>query len=88
MENGPNSIWDTSDKSTYYKGKRPISNTSLFLLPTKRTWNYTATLKPKYITTVNNINRRKERKRRRRLENKLSNVFITEEEDNMQDAYI
>jgi hypothetical protein len=36
-----------------------------------------------YIITVSNINRRKERDRRRRLENKLSNVFVTKEEDNI-----
>jgi hypothetical protein len=56
--------------------------------PAKRTRNYTATPDPEYITTVGNVNRRKERDRRRRLENKLSEVFVTEEEDDMQDAYI
>ena len=47
-----------------------------------------AILELKYITTVSNINRRKERKRRRRLENKLSDVFVTKKEDNMQDIYV
>jgi hypothetical protein len=42
-----------------------------------------AILELEYIITVSNINRRKERERRRRLENKLSNVFITKEEDNI-----
>ena len=37
---------------------------------------------------MGNINRRKERDRRRRLENKLSDVFVTKEEDNIQDIYI
>ena len=37
---------------------------------------------------MGNVNRRKERDRRRRLENKLSDVFVTEEEDNIQDVYI
>jgi len=32
---------------------------------------------------VGNVNRRKERDRRRRLENKLLEVFITKEEDNI-----
>ena len=41
-----------------------------------------------YIITVSNINRRKERERYRRLENKLLEVFVTKEEDNMQDTYI
>ena len=36
-----------------------------------------------YIITASNINRHKERDRRRRLENKLSNIFITKEEDNI-----
>ena len=36
-----------------------------------------------YIITIGNINRRKERDRCRRLENKLSKVFITKEEDNI-----
>ena len=56
---------------------------------TKRTQNhYTATADPEYITTVGNVNRRKERDRRRRFKSKLSEVFVTEEEDNMQDAYV
>ena len=42
----------------------------------------------KYIITINNINRRKERDRYKRLKNKLSNIFVTEEEDNIQDIYI
>jgi len=41
-----------------------------------RTWDYRAILDLKYI-------RRKERDRRRRLENMLSDVFITKEEDNI-----
>ena len=60
-----------------------MSNTSLSLLPTKRTRNYTAILEPEYIITTSNVNRRKERDRRRRLENKLLEVFITEEKDNI-----
>ena len=32
---------------------------------------------------VGNINRRKERERRKRLESRLLEVFITEEEDNI-----
>ena len=43
---------------------------------------------PEYIIIVNNVNRYKERERRRRLENRLSEVFVTEEEDDMQNAYI
>ena len=65
-----------------------MSNTSLSLLPTKCTQNYTPIPKLEYITTVSNINRRKERNRRRRLENKLKKVFITKKEDNMQNVYI
>ena len=42
-----------------------------------------AILELEYIITTSNINRRKERDRRRRLENKLSEVFITKEEDNI-----
>ena len=38
---------------------------------------------PEYIIMVGNVNRRKERDRRRRLENKLLEVFITKEEDNI-----
>ena len=41
-----------------------------------------------YITTISNINSRKERERYIRLENILLEVFITKEEDNMQDIYI
>ena len=37
---------------------------------------------------VGNINRYKERERCRRLENRLLDIFITEEEDDMQDIYI
>ena len=70
-------------KSAHYRDKRPISNASLSLPPAKRTRNYTAILELGYIITVGNINRRKERDRRRRLENKLSDVFITKEEDNI-----
>jgi len=63
-------------------------NASLSPPPAKRTWNYTPILELEYITTVSNINRRKERNRRRRLKNKLKEVFITEEEDNIQNVYI
>ena len=42
----------------------------------------------KYIITINNINRRKERDRYKRLKNKLSNIFVTKEEDNIQNVYI
>ena len=38
---------------------------------------------PEYIIIVSNINRRKERDRRRRFKSKLLEVFITEEEDNI-----
>jgi hypothetical protein len=88
VENGPDSTRDTSDESARRRGKRPMSDASPSLPPTKRTRNHTATPEPEYITTVGNVNRRKERKRRRRLENKLSDVFVTEEEDDMQDAYV
>src|SRR6266702_8121026 len=37
IENGPNSIQDTNDKSACHRGKRPISNVSLSLPPTKYT---------------------------------------------------
>jgi hypothetical protein len=47
-----------------------------------------AALELEYIITVSNVNRRKERERRRRLESRLLEVFITKEEDNMQDIYI
>jgi len=85
---GPNSIRDASNESAHYRGKRPMSNASPSPPPAKRTWNHTAIPDLEYITTVSNVNRRKERDRRKRLENKLSNVFITKEEDNMQDTYI
>jgi len=42
-----------------------------------------ATLDLEYIITISNINRRKKRDRRRRLENKLFNIFVTKEEDNI-----
>jgi hypothetical protein len=42
-----------------------------------------AILDLEYIITISNINRYKERDRYRRLENKLSNIFITKEEDNI-----
>ena len=87
-ENDPDSTRDTSDESARRRGKRPVSNASPSLPPAKRTRNHTATPEPEYITTTGNVNRRKERDRRRRLENKLSEVFITEEEDDMQDAYV
>ena len=45
--------------------------------------NYIAVPDLEYIITIGNINRRKERERRKRLENILSNVFITKEEDNI-----
>src|SRR6266702_2747910 len=48
--------------------------------PTKRARNHTAAPEPEYIITVGNINRRKERERRKKLENTLSDVFVTEEE--------
>ena len=83
IENSLDSIRDIGNESARYRGKRPISNASLSLLPTKRTRNYTAILEPEYIITVSNVNRRKERERYRRLENKLSNIFITKEEDNI-----
>ena len=63
-------------------------NTFLSLLLAKYIQNYTAILDPEYIITINNINRYKKRDRRKKLKNKLSHVFITEEEDNIQDAYI
>jgi hypothetical protein len=42
-----------------------------------------AALELEYVITVSNINRCKERERRRRLESRLSEVFITKEEDNI-----
>ena len=47
-----------------------------------------ATLKLKYIIMVNNVNRCKERDRCKRLENKLLEVFVTREKNNIQDVYI
>src|SRR6266702_3375220 len=47
-----------------------------------------AILEPEYIIMVSNVNRCKERDRCRRLENKFLKVFVTGEEDNMQDIYI
>jgi hypothetical protein len=88
IKNGLDSTQDISDKNAYYRDKRPIFNTSLFLLPIKCIWNYTATLELEYIITVSNVNRCKERERHKRLENKLFDIFITEEEDDMQDIYI
>ena len=86
---GPDSTRDTSDNSARRRGKRPMSNAPQSQPATKRTQNhYTATADLEYITTVSNVNRRKERDRRRRFESKLSEVFVTEEEDNMQDAYV
>ena len=85
---GPDSTRDVSDESAHRRGKRPMSNASPSPPPAKRTRNHTAIPDPEYITTVGNVNRRKERDRRKRLENKLSHVFITEEEDDMQDAYV
>ncbi len=80
--------FQSTAESARRRDKRPMSDASPSPPPAKRTRNHTATPDPEYITTVGNVNRRKERDRRRRLENKLSNVFVTEEEDNMQDAYI
>jgi hypothetical protein len=54
----------------------------------KRARDHAAAPEPEYVTTVGNVNRRKERERRRRLESRLSEVFVTEEEDDMQDAYV
>ena len=45
-------------------------------------------LELEYIIIISNINRRKERERYKRLKNRLLKVFITEEEDNIQDVYI
>ena len=47
-----------------------------------------AILKPKYIITINNINRHKEKNKYKKLKNKFLKIFITEKENNMQDAYI
>jgi hypothetical protein len=79
---------DTSDKSAGRGAKRPTSNASSSQPPAKRARGHTAAPEPEYITTVGNVNRRKERERRKRLENILSNVFVTEEEDDMQHAYV
>jgi hypothetical protein len=66
-----------------------VSNASSLSQPAaKRTWDYAAVPEPEYVITVGNVNRRKERERRRRLESRLLEVFVTEEEDDMQDAYI
>jgi len=61
-----------------------MSNTSsLSQPPTKRARDHIAAPEPEYVITVGNINRRKERERRRRLENTLSEVFVTKEEDDI-----
>ena len=49
----------------------------------KRARDHAAAPELEYVTTVGNVNRRKERERRRRLESRLSEVFVTEEEDDM-----
>jgi hypothetical protein len=89
-DDGPDSTWDStrdaSDKSARRRDKRPMSDASPTQPPAKRAWDHTAA--PEYITTVGNVNSRKERERRIRLENTLSEVFVTKEEDNMQDAYV
>ena len=82
INNSLDSVRDISDKSACYS-KRPIFDASSLSRPAaKCAWDYTA-LEPEYIITVSNVNRRKERERCRRLENKLFNVFITKEEDNI-----
>jgi hypothetical protein len=89
-DNGPNStwdsIWDVSDKSARRRDKRPMSDASPTQPPAKRARDHTAALE--YITTVGNVNRCEERERRIRLENTLSEVFVTKEENDMQDAYV
>jgi hypothetical protein len=88
-DNSLNSARDTSDESARRRDKRPVSDASSPSQPAaKRARDHAAALEPEYVITVSNINRRKERERRRRLESRLSEVFVTEEEDNMQDAYI
>ena len=44
--------------------------------------------KLEYIIIVSNVNRHKERERRRRLKNRLLEIFVTEKEDNIQNIYI
>lgn len=85
---GPDSPRDTSDKSASHRDKRPMSNASSSQPPAKRARDHTAAPEPEYIITVGNVNRGKERERRIRLENMLSDAFVTEEEDDMQDAYV
>jgi hypothetical protein len=91
-DNGPdstlNSTRDASDKSARRRDKRSMSDASPTQPPAKRARDHKPTPHLEYITTVGNVNRRKERDRRRRLENKLSDVFVTKEEDDMQDAYV
>ena len=79
---------DTSDKSASHRDKRPISNASSSQPPAKRARDHISAPEPEYIITVGNVNRRKERERRKRLENTLSDVFVTEEEDDMQHTYV
>ena len=83
----PDSTRDASE-SARRRDKRPASDGSPTRPPAKRARDRVATPDPEYIMTVGNVNRRKERDRRKRLENKLSDVFVTEEEDDMQDAYV
>ena len=87
VDDGPDSARDTSDESARRRDKRPMSDVSSPSRPAaKRARDHTAA--PEYITTVGNIDRRKEMERRTRLENTLSEVFVTKEEDDMQDAYV
>jgi hypothetical protein len=85
---GPDSTRDTSDDGAGRRGKRPMSDAPPSQPAAKRTRDHTATSDPEYVTTVGNVNRRKERDRRRKFESKLSEVFVTEEEDDIQDAYV
>ena len=89
VNDGPDSARDVSDRSAGRRDKRAMSDASSPCQPaSKRARDDMGAPEPEYITTVGNVNRRKERERRRRLENRLSEVFVTEEEDDMQDAYI
>lgn len=81
IDDGPDSARDTSDESARRRDKRPMSDVSSPSQPAaKRARDHTAA--PEYIITVGNVNRRT------KLENRLPDVFVTEEEDDMQDAYI
>jgi hypothetical protein len=89
VNDGPDSARDVSDRSAGRRDKRAMSDASSPCQPaSKRARDDMGAPEPEYITTVGNVNRRKERERRRRLENRLSEVFVTEEEDDMQDAYV